>query len=233
MLSNVLAICVACAIVKILRFNALYPAFLLLLGFLVFDIFWVFAGPILFNGHGIIHEVIQQIDFPLKLAVPGFSPFVDCAQLSIIDITIPTFYISFISRFGKEQGTNIYYLAHVITYAISLAIFTFMMVYTGSKQPALLYIIPSLFLATFITAGMRREWGSKLSMDSTLDPNGVQSNNGSPKKAADEETSARGMGRFDSKQFKGNEEEFQKFQDEAEEQKDEREEQKDEEKDKQ
>ena len=75
-LSNILAICVACAIVKIFRFNALYPVFLLLLGFLLFDVFWVFAGPMIFNGHSVIHEVLSDIDFPLQLAVPGFNPFV-------------------------------------------------------------------------------------------------------------------------------------------------------------
>lgn len=76
LISNILAICVACAIVKIFRFNALYPAFLVLLGFLLFDIFWVFVGPWFFNGHSVIHDVLGKIDFPLKLVVPGLSPFV-------------------------------------------------------------------------------------------------------------------------------------------------------------
>jgi hypothetical protein len=114
--SNILAICVACAIVKVFRFNALYPAFLILLGFLTFDIFWVFVGPMFFSGHSVIHEVLNGVDFPLKLSVPGFSPFVTCGTLSIIDIIIPTFYISFISRFGKENNTSMYYVAHMITY---------------------------------------------------------------------------------------------------------------------
>jgi len=125
---------------------------------------------------------------------------------------VPAFYVSFISRFGREQGTNTYYLAHVIVYAISLAIFTFVMVNTGLKQPALLYIIPSLILATFTTAGIRREWGSKLSIDSSLDGKdliqvGIKAN---------KEESARGITRFDPKQFSNSEEggqEFKKFND--------------------
>lgn len=154
---------------KIFRFNALYPAYLVLLGFLVFDIFWAFMGPMLFNGHSVIHEVLNGLDFPVQLAVPGFTPFVPCATLSILDIVVPTFYISFISRFGKAQDTNAYYTAHCITYALSLGTFTCVMVYTESKQPALMYIIPGLFLTTWIVAGVRGEWRSKLSFDSRLE----------------------------------------------------------------
>jgi presenilin-like A22 family membrane protease len=76
LVSNILAICVACAIVKIFRFNAFYPAFLILLGFLLFDIFWVIIGPSLFSGHSVIHEVLSHIDFPLKIVMPGLTPFV-------------------------------------------------------------------------------------------------------------------------------------------------------------
>lgn len=218
LLSNILAICVACAIVKIFRFNALYPAFLVLLGFLVFDIFWVFMGPALFSGHSIIHEVQNDLDFPLKLAVPGFNPFVPCATLSIIDIVVPTFYISFISRFGKEQQTNIYYLAHITAYAISLGIFTLVMVYSGTKQPALLYIIPSLFFTTFVVAGLRREWGSKLSLDSAVEADGFRPN-GKKNTGQDkgEEPTARGMEKFDVRDFTGakNIADFRKFEDES------------------
>ncbi|CAI2364474.1 unnamed protein product [Moneuplotes crassus] len=214
-LSNLLAICVACTIVKVFRFNALYPAFLILLGFLVFDVFWVFASPVLFNGHSVIHEVLREIDFPLKLGIPGSSPFISCANLSIVDIVVPTFYISFISRFGRGQSTNSYYLAHVIMYAISLGLFTLMMVYTGSEQPALMYIIPCLFITTFITAGIRKEWGTQLSMSSTLEGEGPMFvSRGSDK--AIEEASARGMDRFDHKLFSnagGVAQQFQKFED--------------------
>lgn len=119
---------------------------MILLGFLVFDIFWVFCSPILFSGRSVIHEVLSGVDFPLKLAVPGFSPFVSCGTLSIIDIVVPTFYISFISRFGKENSTGLYYVAHMLTYCLSLGIVICAVVYTESKQPALMYIVPCLFI---------------------------------------------------------------------------------------
>ena len=168
LISNVLAIWVSWSIVKIFRFNALYPAYLVLLGFLAFDIFWVFVGPILFSGNSIIHEVLNDIRFPLKIAIPGFSPFVKCGTLSIIDIVVPTFYISFISRFGKENYTSLYYIAHLIVYCVSLGIVTCVMVYTQSKQPALMYIVPWLFIWTFIVSLIRGEWKTTLSFSSTL-----------------------------------------------------------------
>jgi hypothetical protein len=171
-------------------------------------------GPILFNGHSIIHEVLQQIDFPLKLSVPGFNPFVECAQLSIIDIVVPTFYISFISRFGRDQGTNSYYIAHIFAYAISLGIFTCVMVYTGMKQPALLFVVPTLLFFTFVTAGIRREWGSKLSLDSSLESDGYRPHGKKGNKDDQETTSARGMERFDLKKLTQDGQEFRKFEDE-------------------
>ena len=141
-LSNIIAMWIAWAIVKIFRFNALYPAFLILLGFLVFEIFWVLMSPALFNGHNIIHYVMNELDFPLRIVAPGFTPFFPWASISLLDIVVPTFYVSFISRFGKEQNTNAYYLTHVIVYALSLGVVTWAVVYSESKQPPLMYIIP-------------------------------------------------------------------------------------------
>ena len=124
------------------------------------------------------------------------------------------FYISFISRFGKEQNTNSYYLAHIFGYAISLGIFTFVMVYTGSKQPALLFIIPTLFMCTFITAGFRKEWGSKLSLDSSLESDGYRPHGKNKTKTGDQEqTNARGMERFDLKKLQQDGDQFRKFDD--------------------
>lgn len=89
------------------------------------------------------------------------------------------------------------------------------MVYTGTKQPALLYIIPSLFITTFVTAGLRREWGTKLSMDSNIETERFNAGlNKSPSKL-DVEASARGLARFDAHKFAANEpnQEFRKFED--------------------
>jgi hypothetical protein len=96
------------------------------------------------------------------------------------------------------------------------------MVYTGTKQPALLYIIPILFITTFITAGLRREWGSKLSIDSSLESDGFKTGgkNSSSKEKTETEASARGISRFDVQQFASNRnsDEFRKFEnDDAEE----------------
>jgi len=105
-------------------------------------------------------------------------------------------------------------MAHVFGYAISLGIFTFVMVYTGSKQPALLYIIPTLFMFTFFTAGFRKEWGSKLSLDSTLESDGYRPHGKNNKKNVDQEqTSARGMERFDLKKLQQDGDQFRKFED--------------------
>ena len=176
-LSNLLAIWVSCALVKIFRFNSLYPAFLILLGFFWFDIFWVIVSPILFEGDNIIEEVLNVISFPLKVVVPGYNAFSPWATLSIFDIVIPTFYISFMARFGQQQNTNSYYLSHSIIYALSMGIVTWAMVYSESKHPILLYVIPFLFITTWIVAGIRGEWRNKLSLDSSIEWNDIDQSN--------------------------------------------------------
>lgn len=215
-LSNIVAMWVAWAIVKIFRFNALYPAFLILLGFLVFEIFWVLMSPALFNGQNIIHYVMNELDFPLRIVAPGFTPFFPWASISLLDIVVPTFYVSFISRFGKEQNTNAYYLTHVIVYALSLGVVTWAVVYSESKQPPLMYIIPFLFVTTWVVAGIRGEWKSKLSLKSSLESNGSQQNNKRSSKENPDSQTSRGMERFDPRQLQDvrNATEFRRFEDE-------------------
>ena len=221
LLSNLLAIWVSCALVKIIRFNSLYPAFIILISFFWFDIFWVIVGPMLFGGNNIIEEVLHAIIFPLKIVVPGYNAFSPWATLSIFDIVIPTFYISFLSRFGEQQHTSAYYVSHSIMYALSMGITTWAMVYSESKQPVLIYIIPFLLLTTWIVSGIRGEWKTKLSLDLSLEE--LDSDRGHSEiglQFQDKEANPpiRGADRFDLKQqqeFK-NAQEFQKFEDETE-----------------
>ena len=82
------------------------------------------ASPILFDGDNIIEEVLNNIVFPLRIVVPGYNSFSACGTLSLFDIVIPTFYISFLSRFGQQQNTNSYYISHSIIYALVMGIVT-------------------------------------------------------------------------------------------------------------
>lgn len=120
------------------------------------------------------------------------------------------------SRFGKEHNTNAYYFSHSIVYALSLGIFTFAMVYTESKQPALMYIIPLLFITTWIVAGVRGEWKTKLSLDSSIETANLRPRGQLDSSKPDVEASSRGMERFDPKQLADvrNATNFAKFRDE-------------------
>lgn len=79
-----------------------------------------------------------------------------------------------------------------------------------------MYIIPSLFITTFLIAGCRKEWGTKLSIDSSLQDDGFRTQGNRKSKLADaQETNPRGMQRFDPKMLQGSAtEEFKKFDDE-------------------
>jgi len=90
----------------------------------------------------------------LTLDYPSHS----CSLIGLGDIIIPGIYISYVSRFGKQVSlTDWYFLTMMIAYATALLICGVALWVYGVGQPALLYIVPFLFIATFATAWARGE----------------------------------------------------------------------------
>jgi minor histocompatibility antigen H13 len=62
------------------------------------------------------------------------------------------------ARFGFEVAkTNSYYYAAIIAYALALLACGASLWIFKAAQPALLYIVPALFIAVFIVGGARGE----------------------------------------------------------------------------
>ena len=106
--------------------------------------------------------VATGLDIPIKLVMPHLTadyPTSACSLLGLGDILIPGIFISFMSRFGFEVvRTNSYFYAAIGSYTLALLSCGACLWFFHAAQPALLYIVPALFLAVAITGCKRREW---------------------------------------------------------------------------
>ena len=122
-------------------------------------------------------EVATGFDAPIKLLMPKLTsnyPTSSCSLLGLGDIVIPGVYIGFLIRFGRvmtgeimragdkvesnpTKPTIVYQVAAFIAYFLALITCGICLVVFKSAQPALLYICPALYMATFIVGGCRGE----------------------------------------------------------------------------
>ncbi|CAI2364580.1 unnamed protein product [Moneuplotes crassus] len=153
-------------ILKMMRLNKLMPGILLLSALFFYDIFWVFLSPYIFGGESVMMVVATNVDLPAKLQFPhynfstiftGANPFVPCALIGLGDLAVPGFYISYISRFGDYMNAKVYLISHLIAYFLSICACIYVISLGNGGQPALLYIVPALFIATFIVGKLRGE----------------------------------------------------------------------------
>ena len=163
LLNNILAFFLALTFLKTLRLTTLIPG-MVLLGLLFFyDIFWVFLSPYFTTGgKSVMVAVATGLDIPIKLVMPHLTndyPTTACSLLGLGDILIPGIFLTFMARFGFEVvNTSTYYNTGMIAYALSLIACGVSLFVYKAAQPALLYIVPALFLAVSIVGCRRGEW---------------------------------------------------------------------------
>ena len=142
---------------KIVRLNRLTPGLLILSALFFYDIFWVFFSSHIFGGQSVMIVVATSIDVPAKLVFPSWNVFTSWSLIGLGDLFIPGFYISYVSRFGESVNSKLYYASHLCAYFLSILLCIFVISFGYGGQPALLYIVPSLFLTTFIIGYRRGE----------------------------------------------------------------------------
>ena len=103
-LSNLMGICLAMAFLKIIQLNRFWPALLLLSLLFIYDIFWVFLSPYVFEkGESVMAVVATQYDFPNKLVMPAlWNQNSNCSMLGLGDIVIPGLYLCFLDKFDTQ-----------------------------------------------------------------------------------------------------------------------------------
>jgi hypothetical protein len=105
--------------------------------------------------------VATGLDIPIKLVMPHITinyPTQACSLLGLGDILIPGIFITFMSRFGFEVVKSAsYFYGAVIAYTIALITCGSSLWIFQAAQPALLYIVPALFIAVFYLGISRGE----------------------------------------------------------------------------
>jgi minor histocompatibility antigen H13 len=150
-LSNILALSLGTATLELLKLDSFFTAFLLLGVLLIYDIFWVFATPVMVT-------VAKGIDAPIKLLAPKSGSASDFAMLGLGDIVIPGLVIALCLRFDlwrhvkrnpaedttrHSSFSRLYFWTGIVSYIIGLATTMAVMHYFRAAQPALLYLSPA------------------------------------------------------------------------------------------
>ncbi|WWC88039.1 uncharacterized protein L201_002942 [Kwoniella dendrophila CBS 6074] len=170
-LSNILALSLSTATLGLLKLDSFLTAFLLLGVLLVYDIFWVFATPVMVT-------VARSIDAPIKILSPKSSPFalngkpLEFTMLGLGDIVIPGLVIALCLRFDlanyvkshpnqeittKSKFSKPYFITGLLSYIIGLTITILVMHTFKAAQPALLYLSPTCSLGPILLASIRGE----------------------------------------------------------------------------
>ncbi|WVQ93668.1 hypothetical protein IAU59_000744 [Kwoniella sp. CBS 9459] len=168
LLSNVLALSLSTATLALLKLDSFFTAFLLLGVLLVYDIFWVFATPVMVT-------VARGIDAPIKILSPKTSPFgqpKDFAMLGLGDIVVPGLVIALCLRYDLARHAKAYpnrevtprssfgkpyFYTGLISYVIGLGTTMVVMHTFKAAQPALLYLSPACTLGPLLLAAIKGE----------------------------------------------------------------------------
>ncbi|OWZ65398.1 hypothetical protein AYX15_03121 [Cryptococcus neoformans] len=167
-LSNILALAFSIETLALLKLDSFFTAFLMLGLLLVYDIFWVFATPVMVT-------VAKGIDAPIKILAPKTSPFAsptDFAMLGLGDIIVPGLVIALCLRYDLHRYASFYksqnvtprskfgkpyFWCGVVSYVLGLGVTIAMMHHFQRAQPALLYLSPACTLGPILLAFARGE----------------------------------------------------------------------------
>jgi len=160
LLNNALGIAFSVTGIEVLPLGSTWNGLILLWGLFFYDIFWVFCTPVMVS-------VARNFDAPIKLLFPraywgeaaeGDFPF---SMLGLGDIVLPGLYLALMMRLDAERATagrpGGYFRATMAGYLLGLVITLVVMTAFNAAQPALLYIVPGVTVASFGHAWRRRE----------------------------------------------------------------------------
>lgn len=172
--NNVLGLAFSLQGIEHLSLGAVQNGVILLCGLFFYDIFWVFATPVMV-------AVARNFDAPIKLLFPrgpldalgdGKRQF---SMLGLGDIVIPGIFVAIILRYdvarraaaaakGRGRGAmatgSTYFYSAFGGYVAGLVATIVVMNVFQAAQPALLYIVPGVLGATFLHAAARGEAGA-------------------------------------------------------------------------
>ncbi|KAK2459210.1 signal peptide peptidase [Trifolium repens] len=183
---DVLGICLMITVLQLARLPNIKVATVLLCCAFVYDIFWVFISPVIFQKSVMI--TVARGDkaggeaIPMLLRCPRpRDPWGGYDMIGFGDILFPGLLVCFTRRFDKDNKKGIcngYFIWLVIGYGFGL-FFTYLGLYlmNGHGQPALLYLVPCTLGVAVVLGCIRGElkilWNYSADSSSSREPTDV------------------------------------------------------------
>jgi len=158
LLQDMLACGFLCAFQRLIRLPSLKMATLLLCLMTIYDIFWVFISPLIFQKSVMMEVAISGL--PVLLIVPSFDG--KFSGLGFGDVALPGLLASCLLRFHLQSGKrpcNGYLIPSVIGYLAGVASATVGTNLMRCGQPALLYLVPMMLIVVFLLGAIRGDLG--------------------------------------------------------------------------
>jgi minor histocompatibility antigen H13 len=163
--NNILGMCFCIFGIENMLLGQFKVGFILLCLLFFYDIFWVFGTPVMVT-------VAKSLDGPIKLQFPKslFAEKIEYNMIGLGDIVIPGVFVALMLRFDlvnyiKKKASTlkdgkvpysffnvIFFNFTLFGYVIGIFATLFVMVYFKAAQPALLYLVPGILLASFFCA---------------------------------------------------------------------------------
>lgn len=153
-ITDILAICLAITALSFIRVPNLMISTIILSGFFLYDIFWVFLSSYIFKKNVMIQVATNLPSLPLVIIFPrvleeGYS------LLGVGDIVLPGIFLCYLYRFDLTNSIKFwhgYFFRAWIGYGCGLCLTILMVFFMQRGQPALLYLVPFTLLPTFVFA---------------------------------------------------------------------------------
>ncbi|XP_051133412.1 signal peptide peptidase-like 5 [Andrographis paniculata] len=180
---DILGICMMISVLQLARLPNIKVATVLLCCAFLYDIFWVFLSPLIFQDSVMISvargDKSGGESIPMLLRVPRLAdPYGGSNMIGFGDILFPGLLVSFSRRFDKANGKRAakgYFPWLMIGYGTGLFL-TYLGLYlmNGHGQPALLYLVPCT-LGLCVVLGLKRKelkllWNNKSDLDEAMPP---------------------------------------------------------------
>merc|ERR1712217_948607 len=139
---------------------------IMLVGLFFYDVFWVFGSKPVF-GSNVMVSVAKGVEAPIKLMFPrslGGCGKLLHSMLGLGDIVVPGIFIAFLAKWdavkiGEGKSNSFVYLnTTMVAYTFSLITTVAIMLFFNAAQPALLYIVPYVLIASLVVALARGEF---------------------------------------------------------------------------
>eukprot|EP00933_Yihiella_yeosuensis_P010236 TRINITY_DN11658_c0_g1_i1.p1 TRINITY_DN11658_c0_g1~~TRINITY_DN11658_c0_g1_i1.p1 ORF type:complete len:499 (+),score=111.51 TRINITY_DN11658_c0_g1_i1:68-1564(+) len=152
--------------IKMIPLSSFKAGAIMLIGLFFYDVFWVFYSKGIF-GANVMVSVAKGIEAPIKLLFPrkmGGCGTLIHSMLGLGDIVVPGIFLAFLAKWdaikmGEKKSKSFIYLdVTMVAYVLSLVTTVGIMLIFNHAQPALLYIVPFVLIASSGVAVSRGEF---------------------------------------------------------------------------